>query len=61
MALNTRVDTNIDGNLISNINMDLINKRKSNILIVISIFYITFGVFIMGLVVTQSIIKDLNI
>jgi len=38
-----------------------IRKRNYNILTVISVFYITLGVFIMGLVITQSLVRDLKL
>ncbi len=38
-----------------------LKKRNYNILTVISVFYITLGVFIMGLVITQSLVRDLKL
>ena len=35
-------------------------KRITNLLLTISVFYITFGTFIMSLVIAQSLIKDLR-
>jgi len=35
-------------------------KRTTNILLFVSVFYITLGTFIMGLVVTQSFVNDLK-
>lgn len=35
-------------------------KRTTNLLLVISVFYITFGTFIMSLVVSQALLNDLR-
>lgn len=35
-------------------------RRTTTLLIIISVFYVTFGSFIMGLVITQSLMKDLS-
>ena len=43
------------------INQQKLKKRNYNILTVISVFYITLGVFIMGLVITQSLVRDLKL
>ena len=61
LALNKNSNLANDGNLIESINNDSINNAKSNLLIAISIFYIAIGVFIMGLVVTQSLMTDLKV
>lgn len=47
-------------NSIDSINSDTINFKKRNFLLFISVFYIAVGVFIIGLVVTQSFMSDLN-
>lgn len=50
---------NTSGSLTLNDDPRLI--RRFRLLIVISVFYITLGTFIMGLVITQSIVKDFKL
>lgn len=61
LALNKNSNLAYEGNLIESINNDSINNVKSKLLIVIAVFYIAIGVFIMGLVVTQSLMTDLKL
>ncbi len=35
-------------------------NRLTKLLLVISVFYVTFGTFVMALVITQSFLNDLN-
>ena len=59
LALDRSVESNTSGTLIANINNDMIDRRKSMALIVVAIFYITFGTVIFGLVVAQSFQNDI--
>jgi len=45
---------------IENIEDETKFNRTTNLLLVVSVFYITFGTFVMALVVTQSLSKDLK-
>ena len=48
------------GNVVESINTNAIYRRRSKLMLTLAIFYITIGTFIMGLVVTQSLQKDLK-
>ncbi|CAF0958885.1 unnamed protein product, partial [Brachionus calyciflorus] len=51
---------NKDNNVVESINNESMSRRKQNLLLLIAIFYITIGTFIIGLVVTQSFLSDIN-
>ncbi len=50
--------------VILNENSDLSEEKKfnrlTNLILGISVFYVTFGTFVMALVITQSFLNDLN-
>ena len=43
---------------IENIEDETRFNRTTNLLLAVSVFYVTFGTFVMALVVTQSLSKD---
>lgn len=55
------IDLISDDSSTISIDQQKLKKRNYNILTVISVFYITLGVFIMGLVITQSLVRDLKL